>query len=223
MRIGNRSSSLHAVIAPLLACACAAATAAVLCAGCAANGNDAPAEAQIADRWQQPQPAQGGAPAQRYRTVFVVGVAHSADLRRMFEDEFVRQLQGQGVTGIASHTVLPQLSPARDEVVRAVRDSGADAVIVTRLLKREQWRRAAIGATDYQSHYNNASESIYVPQSPTVYRSEVVTLETRLFDARREQMVWAATTELFDPRPTEAQVARLVRALVKDVQQATLI
>jgi hypothetical protein len=218
MRRESRISSPHLVIAPLLL-SCAAAA---LCAGCAANGNVPGAEAQIVDRWQPSQPGQG-TPAQRYRTVFVVGVAHSDELRRMFEDEFVRQLHGQGVTGIASYTVLPQLGPARDDVVRAVRDSGADAVIVTRLLKREQWRRAAIGATDYQSHYNNAAESIYVPQSPTVYRSEVVTLETRLFDARREQTVWAATTELFDPRATEARVARLVRAIVKDVQQSSLI
>ena len=215
MRIVHQFRSWHAGIAPLLACAAAA-----LCVGCAGNGSEPSAEAHIADRWQPSQPAEG---AQRYRTVFVVGVAHSDELRRRFEDELVRQLHGQGVRGIASYTVLPRLSPARDEVVHAVRGSGADAVIVTRLLKREQWRRASLGASDYQTHYNEAAQSIYVPQSPTVYRSEVVTLETRLFDARREQMVWAATTELFDPRATAAQVARLVRAIVKDLQQATLI
>jgi hypothetical protein len=218
MRIANQFRSWPAGIAPLLVCAAAA-----LCAGCTGNGTESGAEAQIADRWQPSASAQGGTPAQRYRTVFVVGVAHSGELRRMFEDELVRQLHGLGVTATASYTVLPQLSPARDEVVRAVRASGAEAVIVTRLLKREQWRRASLGASDYQTHYNEATQSVYVPQSPTVYRSEVVTLETRLFDAQRERMVWAATTELFDPRATAAQVARLVRAIVKDLQQATFI
>jgi hypothetical protein len=209
----NPSNPINLVA--LLACAAALLT----CTGCAANGSESAGDARLADRWQQ----QASAPHAPYRAVFVVGVAHTDALRRMFEDEFTRQLQGQNVKGIASYRTMPPGTPMPAEVVGAVRASGADAVIVTRLLKREQWRRGSFGPSDYQSHYRAAAQSIYVPQAPIVYDTEVVTLETRLFDAGREQMVWATTTELFDPRATEAQVARLVRAIVKDLQRATLI
>ena len=222
MHIAKEFDHSQPAIAVLFLCA-AAAAAAALCAGCAANANNEPAEdARIAEHWQQQQSTQS-APTKTYRTVFVVAVAHTDELRRLFEDEFVRQLQGQGVQGIASYTTMPPGTPGRADVVSAVRASGADGVIVTRLLKREQYHRASFGDMSYQAHYSDASQSMYVPQAPAVYRSELVTLETRLFDAGRERMVWAGTTEVFDPRATDAQVARLVRAIVKDLKQGQLI
>ena len=223
MRGARERHHSQSAIAVLFLCAAATATAA-LCAGCAAEAKtETGKDARITSHWQQQAPPTQDARAEAYRTVFVVGVANTDELRRMFEDEFVRQLEGQGVRGIASYATMPPGTPTADEVAGAVRGSGADGVIVTRLLKREQWRRASFAAGDYQAHYTSASQSIYAPQSPVVYRSEVVSLETRLFDAARRQMVWATTTELFDPRATPTHVARLVRALVKDLKQEALI
>jgi hypothetical protein len=194
---------------------------ALLAVGCAGNGNGSDDAAQVTDRWQEPRSAT--APAQRYGSVFVIGIAHSDELRRAFEDEFVRQLAAEGVNATPSYGPLPQTDVARDEVVRAVRASGADGVVITRLLRREQRHRAALSPVGYHTHYSSASKMVYTPQPPVVYRTEVVTLETRLFDADREQMIWAATTELFDPRATQTQVGRLVRGIIKEIKKASLI
>jgi hypothetical protein len=64
----------------------------------------------------------------------VVGVARSAVNRRIFEDEFVRQLQERGVKAIASHTVLPdELQNNRKAIADKVAELGADTVLITRL------------------------------------------------------------------------------------------
>jgi hypothetical protein len=219
MTRAGRFNPLRTSAAALALCAVTA-----LVSACAADkngdsgGGGAGGSAEIADRWQQPTP-----PAQPYRTVFVIGVAQTDETRRLFEDGLVRQLQAQGVRGIPSYGALPRSDVPRDEVVRAVRDSGADGVVVTRLLKREQHHKASFSPDGYSTHYSNASRSLASPQPPVVYKTEVVTLETRLFDAAREQMVWAASTELFDPRATEAQMARLARAIVNDLKKGGLI
>jgi hypothetical protein len=206
---GSRTS------APSLLVLCA-----VLLASCSADGNGGggAAGAEVVDQWQA-----APEPGRRYGTVFVIGVAQTDEVRRLFEDAFVRELEAQGVRGIASHATLPGTDVSRGQVVAAVRASGADGVVVTRLLKREQRHKASLSPGDYYAHYSNASKTIYAPQPSVVYRSEVVTLETRLFDAAREQMVWAASTELFDPRATQAQVGRLVRSIVKDLKEGSLI
>ena len=200
------------------AAACVLCAVTALFSACASDGNGAGGGAEVVDRWQQATP-----PPQPYRTVFVLGVAESDDLRRLFEDEFVRQLQAAGVRGIPSYGAVPQREMTRDEVVQAVRASGADGVVVTRLLKREQRHKATFSPDGYSTHYSNASRSVASPVPPVVHRTEVVTLETRLFDAASERMVWTASTELFDPRKTQSEVARLVRAIVKDLQKGKLI
>lgn len=210
-------STMHSIAVTVAATALA-----WLAGACASGGSGSSDGAEITERWQQPQ-AKSGEPAKRYANVYVIGIAHSDELRRAFEEEFVKQLQGQGVRAIASYNTLPQTGASREEVVRVVRASGADGVVITRLLKREQRHKAAFGPEGYHTHYSSATTSVYAPRPPVVYRTEVVTLETRLFDAAREELVWAATTELFDPRATEAQVARLVRALVKDIKKGALI
>ena len=209
----GRFNSLKTLARAFVLCAVAA-----LVSACAADGTSAGGDAQIVDRWQQPDP-----PAQPYRTVFVIGVAQSDDTRRLFEDELVQQLQAQGVRGLPSYGVIPRGEVARDEVVRAVRASGADGVVVTRLLKREQRHKASFSPDGYSTHYSNASRSLASPAPPVVYRTEVVTLETRLFDAASERMVWTASTELFDPRATQSEIARLVRAIVKDLRKGQFI
>ena len=210
----GRLESFRTFAAALVLCAVTA-----LASACAADGNDGAGDgAVIEDRWQQATP-----PPEPYGTVFVIGVAESDDLRRLFEDEFVRQLNGQGVRGTPGYSVMPQREVTRDEVVKAVRASGADGVVVTRLLKREQRHKASFSPDGYSTHYSKAVGSVATPTPPVVYRTEVVTLETRLFDAASERMVWVASTELFDPRATPSEVARLVRAIVKDLQKGKLI
>ena len=210
MTRAGRFDAFRTLAAALVLCAVAA-----LASACASDGNGG---AEVVDRWQQATP-----PQQPYKTVFVLGVAESDDLRRLFEDEFVRQLQGTGVRGIASYGVVPQREVTRDEVVQAVRASGADGVVVTRLLKREQRHKASFSPDGYSTHYSNAARSVASPVPPVITRAEVVTLETRLFDAGSERLVWTASTELFDPRKTQSEVARLVRAIVKDLQKGKLI
>lgn len=209
----GRFDALRTFAAALLICAVA-----TLGSACASDGSGSGGGAEVVDRWQHATP-----PPQPYKTVFVLGVAESDDLRRLFEDEFVRQLQATGARGIPSYGVIPQREVTRDEVVQAVRASGADGVVVTRLLKREQRHKASFSPDGYSTHYSNASRSLASPVPPVVTRAEVVTLETRLFDAASERMVWTASTELFDPRKTQSEVARLVRALVKDLQKGKLI
>src|SRR5688500_127075 len=216
MTRAGRFDVFRTLAAALVLCAVAA-----LASACASDGNGSGGGTEVVDRWQQATP-----PQQPYKTVFVLGVAESDDLRRLFEDEFVRQLQAKGARGLASYGVIPQGEGTRDEGGRAGRARGADGRDVTGRAsgrEREQRHTASFSPDGHSTHYSNASRSLASPVPPVVTRTEVVTLETRLFDAASERMMWTASTELFDPRKTQSEVARLVRAIVKDLQKGKLI
>jgi hypothetical protein len=168
-------------------------------------------------------------PAHRYSKILVVGVAHREDLRRIFEDDLCRSLREKGATATPSYKLIASAAAAkRDDVVRAVRDVGADAVLITRLVKKEQRVEVTPGyvspapyAGGYYGYYNASWQSTYVP--PAVTSTEVVAVETRMFDTAREAMVWTATTETFDPANTEHDVAGLVKVIVSDLVRRQLI
>ena len=185
--------------------------------GCTSDGSAQPDKETVAVRWQE-----AGVAPHEFKKIFVVGVAHEDKVRRMFEDELVRQLTAAGVDAVPSYTLMPEQAGAtKDDVVSAVRSCAADGVVVTRLIKRERSTKMSASPGSYYGHYNTASRTAYVP--PVIYKSETVTLETRLFDVGSEAQLWATTTQAFDPRATEREIAGLVRAIVKDMKKGQLI
>ena len=179
---------------------------------------------QLVGSWQDTS-----APAHRYSKILVVGVAHREDLRRIFEDDLCQSLREKGATATPSYKLIADAATAkREDVVRAVHEVGADAVVITRLVKKEQRVEVTPGyvspapyAGGYYGYYNASWQSTYVP--PAVTSTEVVSVETRMFDAAREAMVWTATTETFDPANAERDVAGLVKVIVADLAKRRLI
>src|SRR5262245_25677213 len=112
-------------IRPAHLAVCLLALAAIF-AGCASTS--------LVDQWKSPEFQ--GPPL---RKVMVVGVSSQPATRRTFEDEFAAALKTAGVTAVPSYTVMPQDGQADQAVLeQAVKSIGADGVLITRLLKREQ-------------------------------------------------------------------------------------
>jgi hypothetical protein len=77
---------------------------------------------------------QGG----KVKSVLIIGVSKKPDVRKMFEDEFVKDLKAMGVEGLASHTVLPaDRMLEKGSILDVVHKRDIQSVILTRLIKRE--------------------------------------------------------------------------------------
>ena len=99
---------------------------ALLLAGCAATS--------LTSQWKDPNTA--GAPV---RKVLVVGVSEYPSIRRVFEDEFVAQLRAVGLVAEQSYRFIAQDGQADPAVLaKAATEAGAQATLVTRLVRVEQ-------------------------------------------------------------------------------------
>lgn len=147
--------------------------------------------------------------------VLVVGATDNADNRRIFEDILTGELKSRGVGAVASYTLIPsEADVKRDKVVEAVKTSGADCVLATRLVGIET--RAA--QVPLQSGSDAAMDMYryYSPMEPqTTIRQDyrVANLESNLFDAGTGKMVWWGRSQTF---PT-TDMGRIARELGRNV------
>lgn len=186
----------------------AALAAALLCgAGGCASGP------QIVNDWRDPQ-FKGPA----FRKVAVVGITDRETNRRIFESAFVAKLQEKGVEAVPSYDVAPaDTKMSREEIERLVADANVDAIITTRVVDRS--RRTEFSAGAYPSHYRDYYGFYdyswgYYHDPSYVYRYEVVSLETNVYETRDYRIVWSGTSETVDPASVEAESERLASRLV---------
>jgi hypothetical protein len=181
------------------------------------------ASTQLIDTWRDPK--HSGPPLTR---ILVIGVTKQAGLRRTFEDEFVRQLQAKGVRAVASYTLIPEDGEVpRDRLAEAVKESGVEGVMVTRLVRVDREAQVYPGTyvgpsyAGFYRFYSSAWVGFYDP--PQVYSYDVVTAETNLFDVRGDTLIWSGTTETFGRRNVKKDVTDFATVIVKALLASKVI
>ena len=129
---------------------------------------------------------------------------------------------------VAGYTVLPGVGqPSAQQVQQATQATGADAALVTRLLRVEQKTNYSPGyvrAIPAYGYYGGGFYGYYGTmvrvQPPTVYTYDVATLETNLWALQGNgTLVWSATSQSFTPDKVAAigtELATEVSAALKD-------
>lgn len=167
----------------------------------------------LRDSWRDPQFA--GAPL---RSVLVIGVARSQSNRRVFEDGFTQALRNQGVAGTASYLLLPEEGAIGNARIKgAVAQSGADAVLITRVLRVQRNVQVTPGyvvpgyyAAGFYGWYTTA----YTTVPPSIEQYEVLTIESTLWSMQPERVVWSGTSESTDVKDVTTLTGELAAVLI---------
>jgi hypothetical protein len=166
-----------------------------------------------------------GAP---FSDLFVIGVAKEEKTRRSFENKFVEKLKAAGIQAVASSSVMESDQKIeKTAILAAIEKLEIDAVLVTRLisLKEEEIRSPSTSEygrpDDYQGRYS--SDYGYAHQ-PAQYTTSVrVGLETKLYDAGTERLIWAATSKTANPKSNIKLFDSVIEALVQDLKKNKLL
>jgi hypothetical protein len=164
-------------------------------------------------------PTYGGA---AFKKVLVIGWISDPQARRAFEDGFVGALKNRGLDGVMSYTVIPNIDAARRAaVVEAVKATGSDSVLVTRMIRSET-RRVTVEQPMWSM---DTMDQMYQwapgPQMTIEQDYQLSILETDLYDARTAKIVWTGQSSSF-PRAnvgiaTRELAARVISA-IKDAK-----
>lgn len=168
----------------------------------------------LKDSWKDPQFSD--AP---FRKVLVIGVSRSDANRRLFEDGFVQALRTSGTEASASYSLLPEEGPLpKERIKQAVAKTGADSVLVTRVLRVQR-------KVDVSPGYVGPGPGFYGwygatwAAAPEIHAYDVMTIESTLWDIKREQAVWSGISESIDPKDVTKVTRELAEALIAKMKE----
>jgi hypothetical protein len=164
-----------------------------------------------------------GPPLQK---VVVSANFNSASDRRVLEDVFVEQLRAGGVDAISGHSLRlddPNLPDASFDA--AVAESGAQGLLLVTLLgvdTRMQVSTTMVrGGMDWGRGPWGGSTWIMPVQQVSQY--DLATVETKLFDVRTRQLVWAATTSTLNPRSVAREAPAFAELIIGQLASRNII
>ena len=189
--------------------------AALMFAGCAAT--------ELVNQWSNPAYT-----SPSFKRVMVIAVTRQASIRRNFEDEFVTQLKAAGVDAVPSYQYIQDEGQVEEPLLnKAVLAAGADAAIITRLVRREQKTDITPGfyqpapTFGFYGWYSSGWVGYYEP--PRVYQYEVYTSETSLYDVRKNQVVWTGTAQTTAPGDINKEIRDYAEIMIQALKEKKLI
>ena len=181
------------------------------------------ASTSMVEQWKSPEFK--GPPLTK---IMVMGVSTQPGPRRIFEDEFSAALKAAGVQAVPSYTVIPQDGQAEQAVLeKALQELGADGVLVTRLVGREQKTQVSPGfyqpvpAMGFYGWYSSAWVGYYEP--PTVYQYDVVTADTSVYGVNAGTLLWSGTTETFSPTDVAKETRGFAKIIIDALKKSGVI
>ena len=172
------------------ACACLATAALAILAGCTTS--------QLVG--QKANPDYVGKPL---KSVMVVAVTADDIARRTYEDRFVALLAKRGIKGIPGYSAIGKRGKVEEAELReAIARSGAEGVMITRVIRVDRSKTEVAGAEvaiGFYGYYAGVWTMTSLP-AQTVTGPQWTVSETRLFDARNGALAW---TGMVDTRETD--------------------
>ncbi|NVZ10690.1 hypothetical protein HW932_15610 [Allochromatium humboldtianum] len=191
-----------------------AALLAVLMTACATTG-------PVSSVWTPPNQA-----PRHYERLVVFGVTNNPKVRRAYEDNFVKQLQTLGVTATAGHELVSDRNLGRlTRLTEGYAKVKADGVLITHLVADETpgARPAArIGSVpDHYRHLVGYFSQVYEEVCAPGYYSDLesLRLETNLYDAKQERLVWSGRSQPLDPSSERTTISQVIEEIVAQMQR----
>lgn len=163
------------------------------------------------------------------RKVLVLGLSDKESRRRAFESQFSDHFQKAGVTAIASVGKVNLGSDvSKDEVVAQIKSQDVDAVVVSRFLGVDtQTHVTPPSVTTFPEtmtfgrYYATAQREVYTPGYSTQF--SVYRIETNIYDATTEALIWSGTSATTDPGSADYLIKSVATAIIKDLRKQGLI
>lgn len=163
-----------------------------------------------------------------FNRILVGGIGGSPSIRRNFEDEFVAQLRAAGVDGLPSYRYIPEDEKLDEaKLKQAAQEAGAGAVIIARSVSVEQ--KTEVSPSYYPSPAfgifgRNVSAAWYgLYGAPSVYRYDVYTSETTLYDVGKNEVVWTGTLKTTAPDNANTAIKSYVQTVIKSLNEKNLL
>jgi hypothetical protein len=172
--------------------------------------------------------------------VYVIGIAKQESTRRIFEDEFRKQLAKFGSIGISSYGDLKMNEETNQDLIAArIKANGADSVLMARAISSDTVQVVTPGYvsasprvysrgyypansySNYGGYYSHSYDATY--QTGSVSELQVVTIEANLYSAVSGELIWSAQLETVVEANLDALITDFIAVVSKDLKDKRLL
>lgn len=184
----------------------------------------------VTDTWKKKQ-ANGD---EKIKSLFIAFLNPDKEDKVTLENELAYWANQKGVKPVKSYEVFEGVSksnmPTREDALKKINDTGADAIFVMTMRtsdtdpNNEKDNSAAFivpWSVSFYGYYSNVFPLVY---DPSYYRSDkIYYMESRLFDAKTEELLWSAKSETYNPANFEGFVKSYMNTLFKQLEKDGII
>jgi len=164
--------------------------------------------------------------------VLVIGINRKDIKRNLWENTFVELLGKENIKAQASHIIIGDqaIEPDRPSIVAAIKKSGADTVLITRVIGSETKTKTLPGFVHYAptpdhtgmyNYYGYAYRAVYSP--PVNISKTTVHLESNIYDVATEKLIWTAQSEAIDAKLLKTDFAKMAHLFLDDLRKKKLL
>ncbi|WP_241738930.1 hypothetical protein [Pontibacter beigongshangensis] len=188
---------------------------------------------QITGSWKSPE-----ATSKNYSKIIVAALTDSPPARQIVENELQAALQTQGVTVTKSIDEFPpammrdRSNSTADGLLKQIRGDEHDAILTVAVVDQETETRYVPGHPyapmsrfgwygTFRGYYSYRHPMLY---SPGYYTEEkVYFLETNLYDAETEKLLWSAQSRTYSPSSLNSFAGKFATLIVNRMQAENVL
>ena len=173
-----------------------------------------------------------------FHNLFIVVLTGDIDVKTKVENVLANKAQAKGYKTVKSSDVMPYnikdpKIPTREEIIATVKSSGCDGVLISSLFKKEEAVNYTPGTTAYSTspEFNFVGNYVgyYTHYYPTVSTSSYYShdksyfVQTNLYDAKSEQIMWSVKSKVFNPSSLDEFINAYLSDLIRQLEKAKLL
>ena len=188
---------------------------------------------RVTNSWKNPTP---DSPGKKYHAIFIAALTDNQYARNTFEEHLAEAAEARGYkvtrSGLVfTPTFTQKLIPTKDDIIKKVRESNADAIFTIALVSKEDLSRYVQGDVNtspsygwygsFGGYYGTVAGPIYTPGYYTT--EKVYYLQSNLFDAQSEKILWSVRTEAYNPTDIEKFSKQYTETMIKQLERDGII
>jgi hypothetical protein len=170
-----------------------------------------------------------------FKKIVVIASDGTTADSRVFEDIFVQKLQAAGVQAVPGYTTVPpDARRSESTFAPAVAATGADGVILVRLLRVDT--RTQVSTVMMPGPMMGPWGGFYGPgfygggfygggfyAMPEVTQYDVASVETNVYNVATKSLVWAATTQTVNPTTVAQEAPNYADIIIAQLRARNLL
>jgi len=159
--------------------------------------------------------------------IIVIMAARTPDMRNLFEDRFVGELDARGNNAIQSYTLVTMEQLRDKELVKSkIRSSGADTVLISRLVDTktiESYRPGLIYVVpdayyDWWGYY-----AVVFADYGYTGNVAVAYIETNVYDVKTEKLIWSGHSKTERTEGEQQLITAFIQLMIRKMASAGII